>query len=78
MAWPKNKIEIDVVIKQSERGILDMESLRAANISYLITDSSCPTGWNPQELVGISEVKQMEYQDQKGFNRLTLWSLDPP
>lgn len=75
MAWPENKMEIDAVIKQNERGILDIDTMRAAGIGYLITDSSCSTAWNLQEAVGVTKMNQVEYLDQGGPEELILWSI---
>ena len=75
LAWPENKTEIDAVLDAGKIGVLDTDLMRAAGIAYLLTDSACPTAWDPSTKMGVSEIAQIDYFVDADIRQLTLWRL---
>lgn len=75
LAWPQKKTEIDTVIAAGDSGVLDTDLMRSAGISYLLTDSACPTVWDPSTKMGVSEVASTDYLADADVRQLTLWRL---
>lgn len=75
LAWPEKKNEIDAVIAAGDSGVLDTDLMRSAGISYLLTDSSCPTAWDPSTRMGVAEIAQTNYLVDADVRTLTLWRL---
>jgi hypothetical protein len=75
LAWPDNKNEIDALIEANNAGILDVELMRAAGVSYLITDTGCPTQWYPAGNLGVAQASSVEYSTDQGTQRLELWRI---
>ena len=75
LAWPENKAEIDTVISAGVAGVLDTGLMRTAGITYLLTDSACPTGWDPSTQMGVAEIAQLDYSVDAEVRTLTLWRL---
>jgi len=75
LAWPEKKTEIDAVITAADAGVLDTGLMRTAGISYLLTDSTCPTGWDPSTQMGVAKVAQRDYLVDADVKTLTLWRL---
>ncbi|MDE0973540.1 MAG: hypothetical protein OSA11_00435 [Candidatus Nanopelagicales bacterium] len=71
LAWPENKAEIDAVFKAGEAGVLDINLMQSAGVSYLLTDSNCPTAWGSSMKMGVSEVDRINYL-VKDTRHLTL------
>ena len=75
LAWPEKKTEIDAVITAGDAGVLDTDLMRTAGITYLLTDSTCPTGWDPSTQMGVAEIAQLDYLLDAEVRTLTLWRL---
>jgi len=75
LAWPEKKTEIDAVLEAGAAGVLDTDLMRAAGISYLLTDSACPTAWDPSTKMGVSEIAQIDYLVDADIRQLNLWRL---
>lgn len=75
LAWPEKKAEIDAVIAAGGSGVLDTDLMRSAGISYLLTDSSCPTAWDPSSKMGVADIAQTDYLVDAAVRTLTLWRL---
>ena len=75
LAWPEKKAEIDAVIEAGEAGVLDIDLMRSAGVSYLLTDSNCPTAWDPSTKMGVSEVARTDYPVDADTRQLILWRL---
>jgi hypothetical protein len=75
LAWPEKKAEIDAVISAGDSGVLDTGLMRSAGIAYLLTDSSCPTAWDPTTKMGVAEIAQLDYLVDADVRQLTLWRL---
>jgi hypothetical protein len=75
LAWPENKNEIDALIEANDAGVLDVELMRAAGVSYLITDTGCPTQWYPGGNRGVAQSSSVEYSTDQGTQRLELWRI---
>ena len=75
LAWPENKAEIDTVISAGVAGVLDTGLMRTAGITYLLTDSACPTGWDPSTQMGVAKIAQLDYSVDAEVRTLTLWRL---
>lgn len=75
LAWPEKKTEIDAVIAAGDAGVLDTDLMRSAGITYLLTDSACPTGWDPSTQMGVAEIAQLDYPVDADLKTLTLWRL---
>jgi hypothetical protein len=75
LAWPENKNEIDALIEANNAGLLDVELMRAAGVSYLITDTGCPTQWYPAGNLGVAQASSVEYATDQGTQRLELWRI---
>ena len=75
LAWPEKKAEIDAVIAAGDSGVLDMDLMRSAGISYLLTDSICPTAWEPSKRIGVAEIARTDYLVDADDRTLSLWQL---
>jgi hypothetical protein len=75
LAWPEKKAEIDAVIAAGDSGVLETDLMRSAGISYLLTDSACPTAWDPSTKMGVSEVASTNYLVDADVRQLSLWRL---
>ncbi len=75
LAWPENKNEIDALIEANSAGVLDVGLMRAAGVSYLITDTGCPTQWYPAGNLGVAQASSIEYSTDQGNQRLELWRI---
>lgn len=75
LAWPENKTEIDALLDATNAGVLDVELMRAAGVSYLITDTSCPTVWYPGGNLGVAQLSSVEYPTDQGNERVELWRI---
>lgn len=80
LAWPTKRAELDAVIAANNAGVLDINILRDAGVSYLVTDSTCPTGWKPDQQEGafpldVFPVATSDYPIEGGSGTLTLWQI---
>jgi len=75
LAWPEKKMEIDALIDATNAGVLDVELMRAAGVSYLVTDTGCPTQWYPGGSLGVKQFSSLEYPTDEGNQRLELWRI---
>jgi hypothetical protein len=75
LAWPEKKAEIDALIDATNSGILDLSLMRAAGVSYLLTDTSCTTGWSPGGNLGVAQLSSIEYPTDQGNERVELWRI---
>jgi len=75
LAWPEKKAEIDALIDATNSGILDVSLMRAAGVSYLLTDTSCPTGWNPGRSMGVASLFSVDYATEQTNQRVELWRV---
>jgi hypothetical protein len=75
LAWPDKKAEIDALIEATNAGVLDVELMRAAGVSYLVTDTGCPTQWYPGGNLGVAQFSSIEYPTDQGNQRLELWRV---
>ena len=75
LAWPDKKAEIDALIEATNAGVLDVELMRAAGVSYLVTDTGCPTQWYPGGNYGVTQLSSIEYPTDQGIQRLELWRI---
>lgn len=75
LAWPENKNEIDAVIDSGNAGVLDIQKMRDAGVSYLITDTGCPTRWYAGGGMGTAQLSSVEYSTDQGEQRLELWRI---
>jgi hypothetical protein len=75
LAWPDNKVALDAVLDSSRQGTFDIEQIRAAGITQLITDSSCPTVWFPGNIMGVAQAGSVEYTDASGNHRVDIWKI---
>jgi hypothetical protein len=75
LAWPEKKVEIDALIEATNAGVLDVELMRAAGVSYLVTDTGCPTQWYPGGNLGVAQFSSIEYPTDQGNQRLELWRI---
>ncbi len=75
LAWPEKKAEIDALIEATNAGVLDLELMRAAGVSYLVTDTGCPTQWYPGGNLGVAQFSSLEYPTDQGNQRLELWRI---
>ena len=90
LAWPEKKAEIDALIDAANAGVLGtpdsvksgreswsryVELMRAADVSYLVTDTGCPTQWYPGENHGFAQLSSIEYPTDQGNQRLELWRI---
>jgi hypothetical protein len=75
LAWPENKNEIDSLIEANSAGVLNVELMRAAGVSYLITDTGCPTQWYAGGNQGVAQLSSVEYTTDQGSQRLELWRI---
>jgi hypothetical protein len=76
LAWPEMRTEIDAVLAAGAAGVLDSQLMREAGISYLLTDSTCGTAWNPSTQVGVSEIAAASYSTGSDSAQVSLWKID--
>jgi hypothetical protein len=69
LAWPSDKAGITHVMNDLRAGELNLEAMRVAGVSYLVTDSTCETQWTflPSDRV-VPAAKAGPF---------TLWQLLP-
>jgi hypothetical protein len=75
LAWPENKEALDAVLESSRAGTFDIDQMRSAGITQLITDSSCPTVWFPGNTMGVAQAGSVEYTNESGAQRVDLWKI---
>jgi len=75
LAWPDNKEALDAVLESSKAGTFDIDQMRSAGITQLITDSSCPTIWYPGGIMGVAQAGSVEYSSQSGNQRVDIWQI---
>ena len=75
LAWPENKPAIDAVLDAGNAGVMDIDIMRNAGVTLLLTDSSCPTIWYPGGNMGTAQVGSVEYSDGQDIQRLDLWRI---
>lgn len=75
LAWPENKAALDAVLDSSRAGTFDINQMRSAGITQLITDSSCPTIWYPGGTMGVAQAGSVEYTGQSGNQRVDIWQI---
>jgi hypothetical protein len=81
MAWPAHKNEIDAIYVERDAGTFpDSQAFAAAEIGWLLTDSSCDTDWNEQiaEQPGaaLRRAAAADYVDADGQTvTITLWEV---
>jgi hypothetical protein len=75
IAWPENRAQIDAVRDASVRGAFEPDTLRAAKVRYLVTDSACATQWPVDGAMGIVKEGGLDYADDAGAGTLTLWRI---
>jgi hypothetical protein len=75
IAWPTNKAAIDAVVSAWRSNVFSPDALRAAQVRYLVTDSSCGTQWPVEGSMGISKAGSLDYADDAGSGTLTLWRI---
>jgi hypothetical protein len=75
LAWPEKKDKINSILDASNAGVLDVELMRVAGVSYLLTDTSCTTGWSPGGNLGVAQLSSIEYLTDQGNERVELWRI---
>ncbi len=75
IAWPQNKAGIDGVLAAAAAGTFSAEALRNGGVSYLVTDSMCPTQWKVEGTMGVIKIRSIDYSDPSSAGTLTLWKL---
>jgi len=75
LAWPENKAALDAVLDSTKTGNFDIDQMRSAGITQLITDSSCPTVWYPGGTMGVAQAGSVEYTDQSVNQRVDIWQI---
>lgn len=75
IAWPELKSDIDGVLINAQNGVFDPDILRKAGVTYLITDSACPTKWQVEGTMGAIRKGSVGYADPEQSGTLTLWRL---
>jgi hypothetical protein len=76
IAWPANKAGIDQVMAAAANGTFSPEALKAGGVTYLVTDTSCPTKWVIEGTMGAIKVQSLDYADPNAAGTLTLWKLN--
>lgn len=76
IAWPENKAGIDQVMAAAAKGTFSPEALQAGGVTYLVTDTSCPTKWVVEGTMGAVKVQSLDYADPNMSGTLTLWKLN--
>lgn len=76
IAWPENKAGIDQVMAAAANGTFSPEALEAGGVTYLVTDTSCPTKWAVEGTMGVVKVQSLDYADHSASGTLTLWKLN--
>ena len=75
LAWPENKAALDAVLESSKAGTFNIDQMRSAGITQLITDSSCPTIWYPGGIMGVAQAGSVEYESESGNQRVDIWQI---
>lgn len=75
LAWPANKNGIDLALGQRGEGILVPDTLRQAQIDYVITDSQCDTTYKPSNQQGFLPLRLLEYADGNKFGTFEVWRV---
>jgi len=75
LAWPENKAEIDIVLDARNAGVMDVEALRAAGVTFLLTDTNCSIAWTPGSQMGVAQAASIEYLTDAGMQRIDFWQI---
>ena len=75
IAWPELKGDVDGVMINAQSGVFDPDMMRKAGVTYLVTDSACPTQWQVEGTMGALRKGSVDYSDPEQSGTLTLWRL---
>ena len=71
MAWPKERDAVQSFLADRAEGDVDIDTLRAAGIGWMLTDSGCGDGWEQQFGEDLEAVDRAAYDGGEA----TLWRL---
>lgn len=75
LAWPANREAIDISLTERDLGEIDINSLREAQIDFVVTDSSCDTNYKPNQKPGYLLIRMLEYRAGDEFGTLEVWRV---
>lgn len=75
LAWPAEREPIDRVLDARRQEILDPAALRAAGVTYLVTDSYCPSGWESLTGNDFAAAGEVTYGPPDAPGTLRMWLL---
>jgi hypothetical protein len=73
LAWPENEKALREVLKERDAGIFSWSEAESSNVSYLLTDSSCPAAWHTT--VGGTIAAEKSYSADDKLATVTLLKL---
>jgi len=72
LAWPERRDEVDDYLAARAEGTVDADTLRSADIGWVMTDTACADGWD-QQLAGDAEpVSSHDYET----GSIRLWRVE--
>lgn len=75
LAWPTSRDVLDPVIDNRSQGILDPAAMRRAGVTYLVTDSTCPSAWDASVGTDFVLIDETPYTQEDNPGLLRLWLL---
>ena len=75
MAWPEEEPPLSDVLAARGGGELDVASARDAGVAWVVTDSTCESGWPQQHAADLEAVDDAAYTGDEGAGTVTLWRL---
>lgn len=75
LAWPANRGEIDLALTERSQGVLDANSLRQAQVEFVVTDSRCETPYKPTVETGYLLLRMLEYRSGNQFGTFEVWRV---
>jgi len=54
---------------------MDVEALRAAGVTFLLTDTNCSIAWTPGSQMGVAQAASIEYLTDAGMQRIDFWQI---
>ncbi|MEI8083279.1 MAG: hypothetical protein WCI74_15685 [Actinomycetes bacterium] len=77
MAWPEDMKAFEIFQDPGRRAGEDPVALRAANVRYVLTDTSCADDWQFPSGQAVVPLKSLDYELDGQPQKLTLSWVDP-
>lgn len=73
LAWPKDEKDIREILVERSKGSFAQHAAEKVDISYVLTDTGCPAGWQGQ--VNGTKMSEAAYNNGGQPATITLWKV---